>query len=184
MVFPLWAVSVGIGAKWALDHPAWRHWPLRGRLTTLGLLVALQGAGLVLYHPCQLSHYSLLTGGLWGAEKLGFEVSYWGDAVTEPLLAEAARRAPEGVVLFGPNLAPFQAPAVGQSSPALITDQVLLVGWDQSWRKPPAWAQYAVIYRRKADAALIPPEVWSAEPLAETQKQGVWLARLVQLTLP
>ena len=96
----------------------------------MGLFVAVQGVGLVLYHPCQLSHYSLLVGGLRGAERLGFEVNYWGDAVEESLLAEAARRSPGRTVLFGPSLADFQLVGVGNASPALIHGEVALVGWD------------------------------------------------------
>ncbi|MFH1924820.1 MAG: 4-amino-4-deoxy-L-arabinose transferase, partial [Planctomycetota bacterium] len=181
MVFPLWAIFVGAGAKWVVEHPVWRGWSPRLRLGAVGLFVALQGVGLVWYHPCQLSHYSLLVGGLSGAEKLGFEVTYWGDAVAEPLLAEAARRDPGGVVLFGPSLAPFQVPAVALSSPALLENRVLLAGWDASWTEPPPGPRYAVFYQRKADLAGIPERFWSSDVVAEQQKQGVWLARLVEL---
>ena len=81
--------------------------------------MALQGLGLVIYSPCHLSYYNLLVGGLAGAERLGFEVTYWGDTVREPMLAEAARLSPDGQILFAPNLAPFQVPAVEMCSPAL-----------------------------------------------------------------
>ena len=57
--------------------------------------------------PCHLCYYNLAVGGLAGAERLGFEATYWGDTVREPMLAEAARRS-EGRwphVLFVPNLA-------------------------------------------------------------------------------
>ncbi len=185
VVFPLWAVSVGIGVKWVVEHPAWRRTAEPWRLTAVGLFVAIQGAGLVLYHPFQLSHYSLLVGGLWGAERLGFEVTYWGDAVDESLLDKAARRAPDGAVLFGPSLAPWQAPAVGQASPALWDNRtMLLAGWGENWSGPPPGVRYAVVYNRKADlasGASVPQRVWSAEPVAENRVQGVWLARLVEL---
>jgi 4-amino-4-deoxy-L-arabinose transferase-like glycosyltransferase len=184
MVFPLWAISVGMGAKWVVEHPAWKGVGLGWRWGAVGLFLAIQGAGLVLYHPCQLSHYSLLVGGLWGAEKLGFEVTYWGDAVGEPLLAEAARRSPGGLVLFGPNLAPFQAPAVARSSPAMVQQGTLLAGWERDWERPPPWARYAVFYHRKAELkgpGAIPPRFWSAEAVVERRVQGVWLARLVEL---
>jgi hypothetical protein len=135
----------------------------------------------VLYHPCELSHYSLLVGGLRGADRLGFEVNYWGDAVEESMLAEAARRAPGGTVLFGPSLAGFQLVGVGNASPALLRSEVALVGWDGSWTRPPAALRYAVLYHRKADLAGIPEEIRSAEVIAEHQKQGVWLARFVEI---
>ncbi|NQT15054.1 MAG: glycosyltransferase family 39 protein, partial [Planctomycetes bacterium] len=181
MVFPLWAVSVGVGARWLVDHATWQRVSRTIRLVVVGLFVALQGVGLALYHPCQLSHYSLLVGGLPGADRLGFEVNYWGDAVEESLLAEAASLAPGRAVLFAPSLAGFQLIGVGNSSPALMRAQVALVGWDGSWTRPPAPLRYAVLYHRKADLASIPEAVRSANVIAEHQKQGVWLARLVEL---
>jgi hypothetical protein len=195
MVFPLWAVSVGVGAKWLVEHRAWRQWRAGYRVTAVGLIVALQGIGLVLYHPCQLSHYSLLVGGLWGAEKLGFEINYWGDAVQESMLAEAARRAPVRPVLFAPSLANFQIEGVWRSSPALVEQAIRmdfagieppvpLVGWDQSRPQSGARCRYAVFYRRKADLYTIPQKFWSAPPIAEHRKQGVWLARLVEIPAP
>ncbi|HUT91041.1 MAG TPA: glycosyltransferase family 39 protein [Thermoguttaceae bacterium] len=193
MVFPLWAISVGIGAKWVVEHPAWKGIAVGWRLTAVGLFIALQGAGLVLYHPCQLSHYSLLVGGLRGAEKLGFEVTYWGDAVPESVLAEAARRTRGEPVLFAPSLAYFQLEGVWRSSPALtekarIDGRVPLAGWEQGWSQPPLGARYAVLYHRKAELeapGAIPRRLWSMGVVAERKRQGVWLARLVELpTVP
>ena len=42
------------------------------------------------------------------AEKRGFEVTYWGDTVREPMLAEAARLSPDEPILSAPNLRPFR----------------------------------------------------------------------------
>ncbi len=131
-VFPLWAIGAGIGARWLIEHPRLQA---RRRLVALAtaLGIALQGCGIVLYHPCQLSHYSALVGGLAGAERLGFEVDYWGAGLTESLLAEAARRAAGGKLLLVPNLAPYQAPGIQISSASLTERQVTLVGWNR-WR--------------------------------------------------
>ena len=105
VVLPLWAIPVGLGARWLVDRP-WlaARWPLRVRLAGLVAFIAAQGVGMLLYHPYQLSYYNLATGGLQGASRLGFEVSYWGDAVREPILAEAVDRSRGGPVLFGPSL--------------------------------------------------------------------------------
>jgi len=189
MVFPLWAISVGKGAKWAVEHPAWKGIAVGLRVAAVGLFVALQGAGLVLYHPCQLSHYSLLVGGLRGAEKLGFEVTYWGDAVPESFLAEAARRTRGEPVLFAPSLAYFQLEGVWRSSPGLtekarIDGRVPLAGWERGWSRPPPGVRYAVLFHRKAQLeapGAIPRPLWSAGVVAERKRQGVWLARLVEL---
>jgi hypothetical protein len=189
MVFSLWAISVGIGAKWLVEHPAWQKLSARFRVIAVGLFVALQGLGLVLYHPCHLSHYSLMVGGIRGADKLGFEVNYWGDAVEERLLAEAARRTPAGPVLFAPSLANFQLEGVWRSSAALMAksrleNRVPLVAWDGSGEGWRAGGRYAVVYHRKADLGRVPRELWPARVIAEHRKQGVWLARLVEVPDP
>lgn len=146
--------------------------------------VALQGIGLIVYHPCQLSYYNLLVGGLAGAERLGFEVTYWGDTVREPMLAEAARLSPGKPVLFAPNLAPFQAPAVTISSPALREAGVSLVGWDASAPEEAKQCRYAVIYNRRADLAGQEWILHQGRVVSEYGTQGVWLARLIDLTAP
>ena len=183
-VFPLWAVSVGVGVAWVIERPAWQRFPLAARRLAMGLFIALQGVGLIVHHPCQLSHYSLLIGGLAGANRVGMEATYWGDSVSEPLLAEAARRAPGGRILFAPNLAPFQSPAVEASSPSLATAKVRVVGWDPAHPDLAAGCRFAVLYNRKADLAVIPPPWWEGDILMEHQQQGVWLARLIRLPEP
>jgi hypothetical protein len=183
MVFPLWAISVGIGAKWLVEHRAWSRWSYVARVGVVAVAVAAQGIGLILYHPCYLSHYSLLVGGLPGAERLGFEVTYWGDSVTEDLLQEAARRAEGQGVLFGPNLAPYQAPYVGFLSPALNRSQSFLVGWnkeDPRVRESAQNCRYAVIYRREANLADLPEPLLSGPVVAEKAILGVWVARVVE----
>jgi hypothetical protein len=158
------------------------------RLVGLGLLVVLQAPGLLLYHPCQLSHYSLLVGGLAGAERLGFEVSYWGDAVREPLLEEAVARSDGWPIVLAPHLAPWQAAAVAISSPvlqpALHDGEVLLVGWNPNQPERLADCRVAVIYHRRADLEVIRGPLAEGRVIAEYTKQGVWLARLVELPRP
>lgn len=188
MAFPLWAVWAGMGANWLVEHPAMPWLRRRTRLVGLALVLLLQGTALVLYHPCQLSHYSLLVGGLWGAERLGFEVSYWGDAVREPLLEEAVARSGGGPILFAPHLAPWQAADVAGSSPALQAasrdDRPALVGWDASHPESAASCRMAVIYHRRADLEDARWVLQEGRVLREYQKQGVWLARLVAVSGP
>lgn len=181
MVFPLWAILAGVGAQWLWRHPAWKRSALPRRWIAMALFVASQALGIVLYHPCQLSHYNLLVAGLWGAERLGFEVTYWGDSVTESLLAEAARVAPGEPVVFGPSLAPFQAAGIAISSPAVANSGLRLVDWEANSAQPLEGGQLGLFYHRKADLAHIPAAIWNLPPLAECQRQGVWLARLVRI---
>ena len=181
MAFPLWAMLVGAGAKWVVEHPVWRSTPRWVRLAAVGALLALQATGIVVHHPSYLSHYNLLVGGLAGAERLGFEVTYWGETVREPLLAKAAAMSPRGPVMFAPNLAPFQAVGVNLSSPALLQNKVVLVGWDPALVKSTAGPWYALVYNRKADAAEVSAILQQGRVIEEYSQQGVWLARLVEI---
>ena len=184
MVFPLWAVAAGVGANWLIEH---RVWAARSRGLRKGVIagfVAIQGVGVVMYHPCYLSHYSLLVGGLPGAARLGFEVNYWGDAVTERLLAEVAEKAPNGVIIYGPNLAPYQAPMLAVSSPALSAKRVMAVGWDPSHPRLIAGCRYGVFYHRRADLDGIPSELLNGEVLGENSILGAWTARVIEFSSP
>jgi hypothetical protein len=182
VVFPLWAVFTGLGAKWLAERPVGRRLPQAARQTAIGLLVATQATGAVVYYPVHTGYYNLLVGGLWGAERMGLEVNYWGDSILEPLLAEAARVAPGRPVLYGPNLAPFQAPAVQMSSPTLAAEETVLVGWDASRPELAAACDYALIYRRRADLAAVDWVLQDGQIIAEFSRQGVWLARLVRIS--
>jgi 4-amino-4-deoxy-L-arabinose transferase-like glycosyltransferase len=180
MAFPLWAVFVGIGARWLVEHRGWKRTSQRWRLVALGLFVIIQGIGIVVYRRCPLSHYSLPVGGLAGAERLGFEVTYWGDAVDESFLAQAARITRGQSVLFGPQLARNQAAAVWLASPALMEAEVRLLGWDSNWVRPPPGCRFGVFYQRKADLAAVPSELIGSKVVFEHRVQGVWLVRLVE----
>jgi hypothetical protein len=184
MIFPLWAVAVGVGAKWLIEHRMWATRGLPLRLGAIAGLVAAQGIGLVLYHPCYLSHYSLLVGGLPGATRLGFEVGYWGDAVTESLLKEVGEEGKPSAAVFGPNLAPFQAPFVTACSPTLTRRKVDVVGWEGGRKGTEAGCRYGIFYHRRADLDGIPDELLNSKMLAEQRILGVWTARVVEFPSP
>jgi hypothetical protein len=187
MVFPLWAIFVGIGARWLVEHGMFGQWLNNPRVRSVAVFsfVALQGVGLIVYFPCQLSHYSLLIGGLPGAVRLGFEATYWGDTVREPLLAEAARLSPGRPVFFAPNLASFQASAVSITSPALCEAGVVLVELDRpAVSQAPEDHRFAVIYHRRADMTDVDWILKHGRVVMEYGNQGVWLSRLVELDAP
>lgn len=192
MVFPLWAIWVGVGARRLIrwcggEEPCPQHSrqpPLPRRRTVVGIVgafVALQALGLVLYHPCQLSYYNLLVGGLPGANRLGFETTYWGDSVREPLLAEGVRLSEGKPILFAPNLAPFLAPATAMTSPSVGTSGTELIGLDRSKPETAENCRFAVIFNRRADSSEAFPAISYSKVVAEYQKQGVWLLRLIEL---
>ena len=60
-----------------------------------GILV-LAASAMVTFrmHPYQLSYYNSIVGGLRGAERLGLETTYWGDALTPVFLQQVAEAVP------------------------------------------------------------------------------------------
>ena len=69
------------------------------RLATVGIVLALGAQAVATMHPFEMSYYSELIGGLRGAARLGFEVSYWFDAYTPRALREIQARLPPGAKL-------------------------------------------------------------------------------------
>jgi len=181
LAFPLWAVFVGIGTRWLHDRACWRAVPSKIRLALLAVVVVGQGMGLWLYGPCWTSHYSAAVGGLPGAVRLGFEVTYWGDSVLPPMLRETARRAPGETVLFEPSLAPFQLAGVQMAEPLLVRANTRLEGLDPDRGELPPNCRYALVYRRRADLSEVSGVLESGEVVAEHAIQDVWLTRLIEL---
>jgi len=94
--YPFLAVLAAEGAAWAWER-------LRRKLKkprTVGQALAAVAAlwllaPVVMFHPFQLCYYGELVGGPWGAEKLGFETTYWGDTLNGDALAWLDRHVPE-----------------------------------------------------------------------------------------
>lgn len=122
-VFPLWAVFVGRGAVRLMSLPSkWsRRFP--SQLVMCALLLMQAGSNL-LSHPSYLSYYNIAVGGTAGADRLGFEMNYWGDALTRSLLQEAVNDVPEftGVKIL-PALHQFQNDDLLRQSPILRNRQ-------------------------------------------------------------
>jgi len=148
----------------------------------LAIFLLLQAYPVVAYRPFWLSHYNLALGGLRGAERLGFEVTYWGDTVTHDLLDPLARAIPGQQAIYLPNLAPFHATAVAIASPALSDAGVSLVGVDQY--EAGGRAAGLVVFHRRADLPDLATRFPGAELIAETTHRGVWLARAFRLSVP
>jgi hypothetical protein len=165
-VFPAWAALAGVGAA-----ALWDRWRRPGARVALGAAIAAQGYGVVALHPFGLSYYNALVGGLPGAERLGLELTYWGDAVDRTLLDALARTAaPGSQAALVPTLHHVQAPAM--LTPALVDRQVSLADQDARTGAP-----RLVVYRRRAYW----PEGLAAhlavtQPLMQQRRQGVWLA--------
>lgn len=89
VVYPLSAVVVGRGAACALTRISTWMRPARAR-GAIAAFVAVQAYGVIAFAPCYLSYYNLLVGGLAGADRLGLQITYWGDSITRELLTQTA----------------------------------------------------------------------------------------------
>lgn len=168
VAFPLWAPLIGLGFQ-----SLWTKTRLLSVRALLVLFLAVQGYGLVTIHPFGLSFYSLAVGGLPGAEKLGLELTYWGDAITTDLLDGLARRArPRQTVALVPSLHHIQ-PASLQTKNLL--DRSLNIQEQAAYNS----ADWLLVYRR---TAYWPPqleaELKRCRPVFLNRRQGVWLSGL------
>lgn len=178
VAFPLWAVVVGSGGQRAFEWLAQR-WGRRKSLGIAAAFLALQAGGVAALHPCYLSYYNLLVGGLRGADALGLEPTYWGDSLTRPLLQEVAEAVPAGgTVAVSPVLHQFQLADLLEQSPVLRRRGIRLIPFEP--HEPPP--RFVLIFRRLAD---LPPELHAPppdfHPLAEVRRDGVLLAALYEV---
>jgi len=102
--FPFLAILAGLAGKrcwdWLVQRSRKRPW--RPLFVTAAFFVTQAGA-VWWIHPCELSYYNALVGGLWGADKLGFETTYWHDVVNRDLFRWLNRRCAIGqTVAFTP----------------------------------------------------------------------------------
>lgn len=180
-VFPLWGVLAGSGAHWLMERLAQRT-SRRVAASLVACFVLLQGYGVFAMHPCQLSYYNLLVGGLRGADRLGFERTYWGDSITRPLLEQLVAEAPRGATVdVAPVLtsAALQLEDLRQQSPQLRVHEVRLRAYDDPHRRH---VRYVLVFRRRADPwHSLEPAPQRSRLLAETRRQGVQLAALYEL---
>lgn len=172
LVFPAWAILIGcgFGTLWG-----WWGGARLGRLALGGILLG-QAWGLVATHPFGLSYYNLLVGGLPGAERLGLELTYWGDAVDRVLLDELARRAEMGSsAALAPTLYPGQG-AYTTTGP-LVRREVVL--GDES---EVSGAEWVVVSRREAywspELRRLLEAADPADRVMVRSRQGVWLSAL------
>lgn len=172
VVFPLWAILIGRGFESVWNALAARA---LGR-AALMLFVAAQGYGVAALHPFGLSYYNALTAGLPGAERLGLELTYWGDAVDRVLLDRLVELAPkEAPAALVPTLYPTQGLAT-TTRPMLRAH--LILGDEHS----ALTAEWIVVSRRTA--------YWKPELRARLEqgrvvftrsRQGVWLSAIWNL---
>lgn len=109
--FPWLAIMAGLGAD-ALERyararvqskvpsQAMNKWPWIIGLSIILVFISPMMASTRL-HPCQLSYFNVLAGGLSGAKQIGFESTYWCDALTPEFLQRINERVPPGAKTIG-----------------------------------------------------------------------------------
>ena len=90
-----------------------------------GFLVT-QCYGTLVLHPFGLSYYNMLTGGLPGAQKLGLELTYWGDAVDRVLLNRLAAEIRPAPLRHWPRRS-IQGQGILTTTSALVQQDVVLL---------------------------------------------------------
>ncbi len=168
VAFPLFAILIGRGFG-----AIWEGGGRGRRVALIGLMVA-QGWGVASMHPFGLSYYNLLVGGLPGAERLGLELTYWGDSVDGPLLDRLAAEArPGDTAALAPTLAPDQ----GKIATTRRLIRIPLVLEDQEGAERADWL---VVSRRSAYWSGAIRERVARGPIVVTRgRQGVWLSAIV-----
>jgi hypothetical protein len=185
--FPIWSLLIGRGAAVLLEflrtNAELGVWPncatAQARRLVLASLLAFQSVGLIVMQPCHLSYYNLLVGGLWGADRLGFERTYWGDSLTRSTLAAVSESVgPGGTVVVQPVLHQFQLRELLTQSPILRRQQIrLLTAAEAELLAARGLSFERLVFVRKAD---LPPAMWNPErpqPRNTLIKSGVPLAR-------
>jgi hypothetical protein len=120
-----------------------------------------------------LSYYNLLVGGLRGAARLGFEVTYWGDAVTQRLIDRWAEAAP-------PRSCAVLVPTL-HAAQVYVYDTLLTTNKELTIRaSPQSGCPYLIVYNRKpylTEVESILADTMQI-PLAEEAVDNVWLSRV------
>jgi 4-amino-4-deoxy-L-arabinose transferase-like glycosyltransferase len=147
------------------------------RALLLAGFVGLPVVSLLTTHPFEMSYYSECLGGLRGAYRLGFETSYWFDALTPEAREKIQALLPEGARL---------------ATAPRYTGYPLLRAWGL-WRQDIVdadlgeGAAYLLLYSRRGYIAQVPSLRRISEeetPLFALKLQEVPLLRLYRLPAP
>lgn len=178
MSFPLWGIFAGIGGG-KLTSALSQRIGLHKAIIASTLLIACQFTGHFLMHPCYLSYYNLLVGGISGGEKLGLQVTYWGDGLTRDLISKAGASLPDGGFLeLAPVLHPTQIRGLTSQAPTIHQKQIQIVPFEE---QPQQDRRFLLMFPRREYL----PKSWNvappdARPVLEIRRQGVVMAGLYE----
>ena len=157
-VIPLCGMLAGYGWATLYKNAIHKKW----LLGVVSLCLALQGAGLVLSHPCQINHYNLVGRVLMWIRPHSLEQCYWGDGITARFMDRQINDLPEHATVYVlPILHQFQLDHYEKLFPQVINknikfeagskeilDQWQSVGKTTPNAEPP---RFLLIYARLAD---------------------------------
>ncbi len=188
MVFPLWGLFIGLGGKQAWNWLRERR-SLRQSWILAIVFLFLQSWGIVSMHPCQLSYYNLLTGGLGGADRIGLERTYWSDSITRSFLQQSVGKIPPGSVIeVTPVLHQFQLEAMEAESPIVRAQKWTFRAYSPESETDKDGSalnrsRYVLVYYRLADLPerFRSPAQQQQKPIVELKRNGVRLAALFRV---
>jgi 4-amino-4-deoxy-L-arabinose transferase-like glycosyltransferase len=188
VVYPLSAVLVGRGVQylWVAADGVMREGGI-GRLRVMAAVLLAAGIGeglwgLVQLHPCHLSYYNLAVGSLGGADRLGFEPTYWRDSFTRQFLSDVVASVPARSTLYiAPVLHPANRIDLPLLSPLLSEHGLHTDSYDDK-DTAKRNMRYVLVFRRHADPwDSLEPAPTGAKLLCEVRRSGVQLAALYDL---
>jgi hypothetical protein len=172
VVYPLWAILVGTGFSLALDYAKKKQ----STLLRSGLMFAfaLQSIGTLTTAPFYLSYYNIAVGGTAGADKLGLERSYWGEATTKSFW----EKVPEGSAVYvAPVLDNYRLESLKKYSPVIQQRNITLEPFYYDLKKQHG---LVLILHRRAEADWLHDYAATKEPVVQAALQGVPLATIVE----
>ncbi len=168
--FPLWTIVTGWGAA-----ALWRR---NSGKALCAVLLAWAAWDCQRLAPLGLSYVSPLAGGLRGAERLGLELTYWGDSLTPEFLGRVRAAVPPGAIVeLRPAL--FEGHTLGIRRQLFnARDDRTLVAAVPGHASA---ASFALVFRREGYLSAAERADAERHVVAEVARDGVWLARLVRL---
>ena len=188
-VFPLWCILAGVGAAWLVERV-----PIGWRVpatVAVALCLASPAIEIKRTHPFELSYYNALVGGVHGAEQLGLEPTYWGDALTPRLLDKLSAKAePNDIAVLAPTL--YAGHAGFLTSRGLAVRNIRVLPGDgvlPPGESPPGNAEageevrWGILFHRTGYLIDPIPSRLLEQGIVEAEEtlDGVWLARVVRL---
>ncbi|MHC4713600.1 MAG: ArnT family glycosyltransferase [Planctomycetota bacterium] len=95
-IFPFVAILAALGVRWAWDAVRRSALPQWAAVLLVTVFVASQSVGCFLFGAFGLSYHNMLIGGLKGADRIGLDVTFWGETLDPTFLEYVNHTGPQG----------------------------------------------------------------------------------------